>query len=65
MNPPRITEFEIIFDCTHPDAGGFNPGAQFTRAEMIYMLAQKILAYGTNIRHIPTGDMYHVDYDYK
>lgn len=55
-------EFELIFDAIHPEAGGMLPGKKFSRTEMIRMLELKVLAYGTEIKHLPTGDIYHVDY---
>lgn len=55
-------EFEVVEDMIHVEAGGFEPGARITAVEMKAMLATKVLAKGTIIKHVPTGKLYHVDY---
>lgn len=56
-------EFEIVEDMIHVDAGGFSPGAKITGQEMRQMLAMKTLAKGTTVKYLPTGQIYHVNYD--
>lgn len=58
----KFVEFEIMEDMIHEDVGGLTPGSQFTREDMVQMLKDKILAKNTLVKHIPTGDIYHVDY---
>lgn len=55
-------EFEIVEDMTQQEAGGFSPGSKINRVNMVALLKAKTLAKGTIVKHIPTGDLYHVDY---
>lgn len=54
--------FEIVEDMTQKEAGGFSKGARISRLEMEKLLADRMLAKGTTVRHLPTGKLYHVDY---
>lgn len=55
-------EFEIIEDMIQQEVGGLTPGSKITRDSMVKMLNDKVLAKGTTVKHIPTGEIYHVDY---
>lgn len=55
-------DFEIVEDMIHVEAGGFRPGAKIGLIEMQKLLADKMLAKGTTVRYVPTGELWHVDY---
>lgn len=55
--------FEMVKDMIHVDAGGFAPGARFTKDEMIMMLSSKMLATGTTVKYLVDNTLWHVDYD--
>lgn len=54
--------FEVVEDPIQVEAGGFAKGAKITRLEMIHMLADRVLAKGFEVIHLPTGTIHHVDY---
>ena len=54
--------FEVVEDMLPVEAGGFKKGARISRLEMEKLLADRMLAKGTTVIHLPTGMLYHVDY---
>jgi len=58
----NLAEFEIIEDMTQVEAGGFKPGARINLLQMQRLLADRMLAKGTRVRYIPTGEERKVDY---
>jgi hypothetical protein len=58
----HVAAFEIVEDMTQIEAGGFKRGAKINLLEMQKLLADRMLAKGTTVRYMPTGELYHVDY---
>lgn len=52
--------WEVICD---PDEYGFNVGAKINHTEIKAMLKLKVLTQGTELKYVPTGAIYHVNYE--
>lgn len=52
--------WEVVMD---PDEFGFNRGAKINHTEVKDMLKLRVFTQGTELKHIPTGNIYHVNYE--
>lgn len=57
--------FEVVEDMIPVESGGFIAGTRFSAFELRELLDQKLLAKQTRIMHIPSGELYFVDYDWQ
>lgn len=52
--------WEVVSD---PDEYGFNKGAKINHTEVKAMLKLMVFTQGTELKYVPTGAIYHVNYE--